>query len=69
MSTPIFCPEPRDEQYTCAQSVDLYRQCGPCKLCIGYCPKHGGDERAQEEMKEHINKEHPHSVQASQSER
>ncbi len=38
----------------CTEDVAEYRQCGAgCKLEIGYCPAHGGIERATEEMKVH----------------
>jgi hypothetical protein len=43
-------------QPSCDSHAGVYRQCPntSCKHEIGYCNEHGGDERAQREMVEHI---------------
>lgn len=51
-----------DVQVRCGKPTNAWRQCGAgaavkCKKEIAYCPDHGGDERAQQEMREH-HKEH-----------
>lgn len=40
----------------CSTKIALYRQCpvSTCKLEVGYCKEHGGDDRAFEAMTTHI---------------
>jgi len=40
----------------CKARVVVYRQCADlkCKLELGYCDAHGGDERGQRDMAAHI---------------
>lgn len=46
------CEQPSKE-YCCAE-VLRWRQCGNgCRLELGYCDTHGGDERAAREMSAH----------------
>lgn len=44
----------------CTERVNSWRQC-PDKDCateIAFCKPHGGDERAQKEMKVHVGERH-----------
>lgn len=47
----ILCGEPG-----CLISTTFWRQCpwSLCTLDIGYCDVHGGQERAEKEMRKHI---------------
>lgn len=50
------------EEGLCNKPVFAYRTCGAgasvkCKKLVAYCMEHGGDPRAQDEMREH-HKEH-----------
>lgn len=56
---------PKCEIPNCTAEVVLYRQC-PEKACgrdFVYCPDHGGDERAMEAVKTHIQITHRTPIQ------
>jgi hypothetical protein len=56
-----YCRHPlgREPMPQCRAYAPNYRQCAQgCKQIIAYCPEHGGDARAIEEMTAH-HKTHP----------
>ena len=51
----VPCNEPG-----CGMTTSFWRQCpwALCSLNIGYCDAHGGDKRAEEDMRKHL-EHHP----------